>query len=202
MDVGETIRSRRKRQGLTLAVLARGSGVSRAMLSDVERGQRSPTVKILAQIATGLGCRVADLLAEPEPERIHLERAPHHAVVLDEQTGVERRTLASPLLSPGLEVVQYILPGGVTMRRGPEAVWYVSGDDHASGPFPPNPYGTVEHVALVKGRVVCRARDETFTLRVGDAVNYRIVDEVELRNVGRGDAHLSLLIDTHPSRRP
>lgn len=199
MDVGANIRRRRARLGLTLAVLARGSGVSRAMLSDVERGRRSPTVKILTQIAIGLGCRVADLLEDPPSRQPHVETAARHARVLDETTGVERVTLAAPYLTRGLEVVLYRLPAGTTMRRGPEAVTYVTRDGQGAGPFPPNPPGTAEHLTVVRGRVSLAWRDRVWELGVGDAVNYRLDEDVVLGNPGRHDCQLSLLIDPGPS---
>ena len=49
----------RRRQGLTLEELAGSSGVSRAMLSKVERGEKNPTLVVAAKVAEGLGwgCR-------------------------------------------------------------------------------------------------------------------------------------------------
>ena len=49
-------------RGFTLEELAAASGVSRSMLSEVERGSRVPTVLILDRIATGLGTSIARLL--------------------------------------------------------------------------------------------------------------------------------------------
>ena len=200
MDVGANIHRWRKRQGLTLEVLARGSGVSRAMLSDVERGRRSPTIKILAQIAVGLGCPVSALIEEPVPDGLHVERAAQHPVVEDDRTGVVRRTLSGPLLD-GLELVWYELPAGTAMRRGPEAVWYETPSGRRSGPFPPNPHGTVEHVAVIAGRVDLTHGDATETLRTGDSANYRLIDELRFHNPGRSACRLTLLIDTRLLRR-
>ncbi len=196
MDVGRNIHRSRKRQGLTLDVLARGSGVSRAMLSDVERGNRSPTIKILSQIAVGLGLTVSELLAEAAPDALHIERADQHPVVFDEASGVQRTTLASPWLRRGLELVWYTLPGGACMRRSPEAVWYSANGGSRSGPFPPNPHGTLEHIAVVAGRATLRVGEVETLLRAGDAVSYRLVDEVRLDNGAKTPCRLSLLIDT------
>jgi len=200
VDVGANIRRWRTRQGLTLEVLARGSGVSRAMLSDVERGNRSPTIKILAQIAVGLGCSVSALLEEPVPDAVHVERADQHPVVVDPPTGVTRQTLASPLLRRGLEAVWYTLPAGASMRRGPEAVIYQLPRRKPSGPFPPNPHGTVEHVTVLKGRIRFEARNASGSLRPGDVISYRLTDEIVFTNAGSADCRLSMLLDTQASR--
>ncbi len=213
MNVGETIRRFRKQQGQTLEVLARGSGVSRAMLSDVERGQKSPTINILAQIAVGLGTTVSELLQEPSPEAAHIEPAARHPRIIDEKSGVVRTTLSSPLLPRGVELVWYDLPPGLVMRRGPRAVWYAPPRMKASGPFPPNPRGTLEHVAVLKGRVrfsrhafetdassTDSAPAEPVDLKVGDSVSYRLFDEVRFENAGSGECRLSLFLDTQQSR--
>jgi len=196
MDIGRTIHGRRKRMGLTLEVLARGSGVSRAMLSDVERGRRSPTIKILSQIAVGLGCRTAELVEEPGPETVHVEPADQHPLVLDDATGVIRRTLAAPLLARGLEVVRYELPAGSWMRRSTVAVRYGNAAGASSLSFPPNPYGTVEHVTVARGSVELLAGDVQQTLGPGDSINYRLTQEIELRNDAHEGAELALIIDT------
>jgi transcriptional regulator with XRE-family HTH domain len=198
--VGAAVKSRRLGLGLTLEVLARGSGVSRAMLSDVERGNRSPTIKILSQIAMGLGCRVADLVDEPVPDRPQVLRAAQHAVVVDEISGVERRTLASPWLPSGVELVRYTLPAGARMTRGPVEVRYVAADGTASGPYPPNPLGSREHVTLELGRVRFDVGEEGADLRVGDTVAYRLTGDHTFLNQGRRPCRLAFLLDTSPAR--
>ncbi len=49
---------------LTLEALAERAGVSRAMISDIERDVKNPTIKVLSQIAEGLKCTVSSLLGE------------------------------------------------------------------------------------------------------------------------------------------
>ena len=198
--VGAAVRSRRQALGLTLEVLARGSGVSRAMLSDVERGNRSPTINILSQIAVGLGCRVADLIEEPLPDRPVLLRADQHPLVLDATSGVERHTLPSPWLAPGLELVRYVLPPGSSMLRSPTVVRYHDAEGRRSGPYPPNPQGSREHVCVEAGRVHYRGGGLDVTLRLGDTLAYRLVGEFSYHNPGRAPCRLALLLDTQTIR--
>jgi len=54
----------RQSQGLSLADLAERSGVSKAMISKVERAQSSPTAVLLGKLAAGLGVPLAQLLTE------------------------------------------------------------------------------------------------------------------------------------------
>src|SRR5688500_15116492 len=85
---------------MTLDDLAEASGVSRSMISEMERGNRIPTVLILDRIATGLGTSIARLLREETTARRMLLRHAAQDVARD-PTGWERRIL-SPVL-PGVE---------------------------------------------------------------------------------------------------
>src|SRR5215208_1843138 len=93
----ETIRARRQQLGLTLQQLARRSGVSAAMLSEVERGQKSPTLRVAAQIAEGLECAVSDLLDEELGSRLVVQRRRERRRLVEKGSGIERHLLAPPL---------------------------------------------------------------------------------------------------------
>jgi transcriptional regulator with XRE-family HTH domain len=58
----------RQAQGLSLAELAEVSGVSKAMISKVERAESSPTAMILGRLAAGLGVPLAQLLTEEDKD--------------------------------------------------------------------------------------------------------------------------------------
>src|ERR1700729_3299606 len=59
--MGARVRALRRARGLTLEGLAAASGVSRSMISEIERGGRAPTVLVLDRIATALGSSIARL---------------------------------------------------------------------------------------------------------------------------------------------
>src|SRR5258707_12139159 len=96
--VGRRLRSERRRRGLTLDDLAGTSGVSRSMLSEVERGSRVPTVLVLDRIATGLGTSIARLLRDELPTRKVVLRRDEQDVARD-PSGWERRG-RSPVGAP------------------------------------------------------------------------------------------------------
>ena len=52
--LGGRVRALRRERGLTLEVLAGRSGVSRAMISKLERGEKNPTLVVAAKVAAGL----------------------------------------------------------------------------------------------------------------------------------------------------
>src|SRR5262249_62241222 len=63
--IAEQVRGLRARQGLSLDALAGRSGVSRSMISLIERGESSPTAVVLERLATGLGITLASLFDAP-----------------------------------------------------------------------------------------------------------------------------------------
>ena len=63
-DIGATLRAERARRGLTQAEVARAAGVSKALISHVERGRRSPSMKVLQAIAAVLETGVIDIVAD------------------------------------------------------------------------------------------------------------------------------------------
>lgn len=62
-SIGERIRALRAENGLTLDQLAAESGVSRAMISRIERGEASPTASLLARICAALGLSLSGFFA-------------------------------------------------------------------------------------------------------------------------------------------
>ena len=69
VEIGEAIKSRRQGKGLTLDGLAGRSGVSRAMLSEIERGVKNPTIRVV--------CQIADIAAIPRSTVREWLRRPH-----------------------------------------------------------------------------------------------------------------------------
>src|SRR5258707_14840132 len=88
--VGRRVRARREALGLSLDDLSRLCGVSRSMLSEVERVGRTPTVLVLDRIATGLGTTLARLLREPDAARGVVLRLAEQAVAADSAGGGRR----------------------------------------------------------------------------------------------------------------
>jgi transcriptional regulator with XRE-family HTH domain len=67
---GHAVRAlREERDGLSQERLAEGAAISVPYLSDIERGQRNPTVAVMARIADALGVRLSELVARAEREQ-------------------------------------------------------------------------------------------------------------------------------------
>lgn len=64
MNVGENIRRKREQAGLTQAYVAEQAGVTQAMLCQIERGTKNPSLQLSAEIAKILSCSLESLLAD------------------------------------------------------------------------------------------------------------------------------------------
>lgn len=64
MNVGENIRRIREEKGLTQAYVAKQSGITQAMLCQIERGTKNPSLQVGKEIANILDCGIDNLLEE------------------------------------------------------------------------------------------------------------------------------------------
>src|SRR5919198_5467617 len=152
--LGERIRRERARRGLSLNALAAKAGVSRSMLSAVERGGKAPTVLVLDRIATGLDTSIARLLGEERSGRVVLLRHGEQEVARD-RAGWERR-----ILSPVLPGVEFELMR-TTINPRVDA-----------GVFSPHAPGSLEWVAIEGGTLLLTINGTPYTLHGGDSIYY------------------------------
>jgi transcriptional regulator with XRE-family HTH domain len=151
---GERIRLERVQRRLSLEQVAERAGVSRSMLSAVERGLKVPTVLVLDRIATALDTSIARLLGEEHAARVISLRKNDQDVVRD-PSGWERRIL-SPVL-PGVEF-EFMR---TTIEAGVDA-----------GAFSPHAPGSREYVAIERGTLRLTIDDEAHVLNAGDSIYY------------------------------
>jgi transcriptional regulator with XRE-family HTH domain len=118
------IRAERETRGWSLADLAGRSGVSRAMISKVERGEASPTAALLGKLSGALGLTLTTLLSRAENDGVRLRRRGEQALWRDPETGYHRRTLVS---RPGLplELTEIVLPPGAFAAFPREAYLFI-----------------------------------------------------------------------------
>jgi transcriptional regulator with XRE-family HTH domain len=153
-ELGRRIRARRHAQGLALEQLAEMSGVSRSMVSDVERGTKTPTVLVLDKLATALLTSIARLLDEPAADPVVVLRNADQRVVRD-PAGWERRILSPVLPGVEFEFMRTVLGPGVD-----------------AGEFSPHQPGSREYVAVDRGRLSLTIDGRMSTLETGDSVYF------------------------------
>jgi transcriptional regulator with XRE-family HTH domain len=128
-----TVRDTRSARGLSVAALAELSGVSRAMIGKIERGEAQPTAALLGRLSAALGSTLTDLIARAEGDDRRLVRTNEQAVWTDPDTGYRRRAVSPPHGGP-LDLVEVELPAGarVAMPAGAYAfnhhqIWVLEG---------------------------------------------------------------------------
>lgn len=152
--LGRRLRDERRRRGFTLEELAATSGVSRSMLSEVERGSRVPTVLVLDRIATGLGTSIARLLREELHARVVVLRRDEQDVARD-ASGWERRVLSPVLAGVEFEFMRTTIGPGVD-----------------AGVFQPHVAGFREYLAVEAGTLRLSLDGDDVELRQGDSIFY------------------------------
>jgi transcriptional regulator with XRE-family HTH domain len=107
-DLAANLRRLRVAGHLSLSELARATGISKATLSGIERGNGNPTVETLAALAGALQVSVGELLEQPELAPIHIVRGERAA-----EGGEARRVLDGPAHGGGAaEVLELNLAPG------------------------------------------------------------------------------------------
>ena len=110
------MRALRTEHGLSLEQLAEKAGVSRSMLSLIERGESSPTAVVLDKVASGFGVPVAVFFEEPTAKADPLCRATSRQPWCDPQTGYLREVLSPPGITSPFQLVQVTFPPGATIQ--------------------------------------------------------------------------------------
>jgi transcriptional regulator with XRE-family HTH domain len=132
------VRSLRAAHRLSLEALAERSGVSRSMISLVERGETSPTAVVLEKLATGLGVMLADLFDAPVTARStsdRIARRKDQPQWQDPASGYVRRNVSPPGAAQPMHIVEVRFPSGarvafetgVRAARTHQQVWVLDG---------------------------------------------------------------------------
>jgi transcriptional regulator with XRE-family HTH domain len=108
------IRLEREARGWSLGQLATRSGVSKAMISRIERGEASPTAALLGRLSGAFGLTLSTLLARAEHAGGRLLRAEEQPQWRDPESGYVRRQV-SPASQLPLELVRVELPAGASV---------------------------------------------------------------------------------------
>jgi transcriptional regulator with XRE-family HTH domain len=175
--LGGRARELRREKRMTLEGLAERSGVSRAMLSKVERGEKNPTLVVAAKLAEGLGVPLSRLLGVEERREVVVTPRDRRPVMRDPETGFERQLLSPNFAGRGVEFVRSVVPEGST-----------------SGEFPPHRRGVEEYIVVEKGRLRAVLAGEEYILEEGDSLYFEADVAHRFDNVGEGPCSYYLVI--------
>lgn len=148
------IRQRREAMSLTVNDLAARSGVSRAMISKIERVEASPTAALLGRLCNALGITLSSLIASAEETRsLPLARSKAQPLWRDPETGL-RRTMVSPLNSGSrVEIVQIELPPGTHVAYERQQVSQYE-----------------QHIVVLEGTLTVNTEGQDLVLEAGDCL--------------------------------
>jgi len=180
--LGERVRELRRRRGLTLEALAERSGVSRAMISKLERGEKNPTLVVAARLAEGLGVTLSRLAGMEERREVVMVPRERRMVMRDPETGFERQLLSPNAVGLGVEFIRNKIPEGST-----------------SGEFPPHRKGVEEQIVVERGTLKATLAGEQYLLRAGDAIFFEADVPHRFDNAGNGECTYYLVISSRQS---
>jgi transcriptional regulator with XRE-family HTH domain len=122
--IAERIRAERETRDWSLADLAERSGVSKAMISKIERGEASPTATLLGRLSGAFGLTLSTLLSRAEEHGSRLCRRDNQVIWRDPQTSYLRRSIVSIAELP-LEMTEIVLPPDATVAFPREAYLFI-----------------------------------------------------------------------------
>ena len=170
------LKQRRADRGWSLDAMAQASGVSRSMLSQIERGQANPTVAVTFRIARALGISMAEPLDAPDTSaNLTVIRADDHAYQYRSDEHCTIRTLSPLNLEKDVEFYQVQLAEAGELRSAAHF------------------RGTREFLVVQKGRVRVESGSHHEELAPGDSATFRADLPHAIVNVGRGPAVMFLV---------
>lgn len=171
------LKQRRLAIGLSLADLAERSGVSRAMISKVERSAASPTAALLGRLCNGLGVTLSALIADAEQLESPLMRAKDQTAWQDPVTGLVRTMISPSLTNSVVEIVRIDLPAGTSVSYDPQR------------------YLTYEqHVVPIKGRLYLTWGDKEYELAPWDCLLMQTNLPLRFHNKGPGGCRYLVIV--------
>jgi len=181
--IGARIRELRAKRGMTLDDLARAAGVSRAMLSRIERGESSPTAQLLGKVCGGLGITLSVLFAEAQAPVSPLARRQDQPTWRDPATHYLRRNVSPAGTGSPVDIVEVEFPPGGRVAFDSLRL-----------------AGTDQHVWVLEGTLELELGEETFRLEIGDCLMMHFDRPVLFRNPTRRRIRYAVIISHGAAR--
>ena len=177
-NLGKRVKKLRGDRGWSLEELASVSGVSRSMLSEIEREKANPTLTVTFRIARAFGLTLQELIesAEASASKIQVIRASDRAQVFRSDKQHEIRTLSPLNLEKDVEFYEVRLRPGGALRSQPHFE------------------GTREFLTVEEGSVRIESDQDSDELAKGDSGTYRADVPHAIVNTGKADALVFLVV--------
>lgn len=180
------LRTLRAARGLTLDALARASGVSRSMISLIERGQASATAVVLERLATALGLTLAALFDAPAAARAAgpVARRSEQTEWCDPGSGYRRRNVTPAGAGQPMHIVEVHFPPGARVA-------FETGARRER---------VFQQVWLLEGRLEVTLGAQRHQLREGDCLAMELDAPTMFRNPTRRPARYAVVLTTEAAR--
>jgi transcriptional regulator with XRE-family HTH domain len=183
--IAERVRELRVDQRLSLEDVAAKSGVSRSMISLIERGESSPTAVVLEKLARGLGVMLASLF-EPAADGVRpgpVARRDDQPTWRDPGSGYVRRNVSPPGVPQPMRIVDVRFPprGRVAFENGPREM------------------RVHQQVWVLHGAIDVTVGKERHRLREGDCLAMRLDRPTMFHNPTRKTARYAVVIASEPA---
>lgn len=182
-QIAETLKSLRAEQGWSLDRTAKETGVSKAMLGQIERGESSPTIATLWKIAGGFNTSLSSFL----------ETAPDRA----QETVIRSATALRSQPSPDQMLVAPLFPHDDRFGFEMFELTLLPGYERYSEPHEP---GVTEHVVVISGVMELLIDGTWITLEKGAAVRFAGDKPHGYRNLHSEPAVIHDVIHYHRDR--
>ncbi len=187
--IAERVTELRAAQGLSLDALAQKTGVSRSMISVIERGESSPTAVVLEKLAAGLGVALASLFDGPASDRKTpsgpVARRKDQPQWKDPDSGYLRRNVSPPGVPQPMQIVEVHFPAG--KRVAFEAAV--------------REIRVYQQVWILEGAIDITVGDVCHKLREGDCLAMQVDGPTMFHNPTRKPARYAVIVATEPPVR-
>jgi transcriptional regulator with XRE-family HTH domain len=188
--IAERMRELRAAQALSLDALASKSGVSRSMISVIERGESSPTAVVLEKLAAGLNVTLASLFDATTADQVPdgpVARREDQPQWQDPASGYVRRNISPPGVSQPMQIVEVHFPPGGRVLFDAAA----------------RDVSVYQQIWVLEGSMEITLRDERHRLRQGDCLAMQLDSPTIFHNPTRKQARYAVVIacDSHSRRR-
>ncbi|WP_395320203.1 helix-turn-helix domain-containing protein [Variovorax sp. UC74_104] len=181
--IAQRVRDLRAARGLSLDALATQCGVSRSMISLIERGESSPTAVVLEKLATGLGVSLASLFEAPTPAADPVSRLADQLQWRDPHSGYLRRNVSPCGFASPIQIVEVEFPPGAR----------VAYETSAREPL------IHQQVWVLDGVIELTLGDEQHRLATGDCLAMVLDRPMSYHNPSRKSTRYAVVIATAPS---
>ena len=183
--IAQRVRELRSGLGLSLDELATRCGVSRSMISLIERGESSPTAVVLEKLSVGLNVSLASLFdcrtAAPQP----VSRQAQQRQWRDPASGYVRRNVSPPGFDSPIQIVEVVFPAGARVA-------------YDTGARQPRVH---QQVWVLEGRIDITLGDQRHRLEAGDCLALVLEHPIAYHNPTRKRTRYAVVLSAETGPR-